>query len=504
MVDNTQHIFFSDFNCPFCYALNERIVQMGISDRIEWRGIEHLPAADSADDSWEEQTRLVNEVSIVRKRAPEVHLEAPLFRPSSGPANNLLRAFGNTDAEKTAQLRTLVYRAYWRDGEDISDGMVLRRLTAEAGLVFPEQTFAAEDPVLEEWQKEWEGELFKGRLPVLFSKRIGKPLLGFPTYDLLYDFFSGTNLSMFPESMAVCELQPKQVIMLVGSAIDERCVVRELEAAYRIVRFATLADFGNWAEENECAPDLILLDIGEFGEEGLRCLQQFRGKYPHRQTALIALLGDADSGLELDCFDSGATDVMFDLSDAKVCQARLEIHLRMRRNLALLNSMAQLDYLTELPNRREFDAHIEQEWRRASRLQNELSLLMIDIDHFKNYNDTYGHAMGDDCLRVVAHSLQASSDRPADMTARYGGEEFAVILPDTSLAGAKIVAKDICNAVSRLNIPHKASSVAEFVTVSIGVASLIPEAKQTSAQLIECADEALYRAKRNGRNRVED
>lgn len=504
MIDTTQHIFFSDFNCPFCYALNERVVQMGISDRIEWRGIEHLPAADSTDDSWEEQTRLVNEVSIVRKRAPEVHLETPLFRPSSGPANNLLRAFGDADVEKTAKLRTLVYRAYWLDGEDISDEDILRRLTAEAGLLFPEKSFAAVDPVLKEWQREWEGELFKGRLPVLFSKRIGKPLLGFPTYDLLYDFFSGTNLSMFPESMAVCELQPKQVIMLVGSTIDELCTMRELEAAYRIVRCTTLADFANWAEENESAPDLILLDIGELGKEGLKCLQQFRGKYPPRQTALIALLRDADSGLELDCFDSGATDVMFDLSDAKVCQARLEIHLRMRRNLALLNSMAQLDYLTELPNRREFDAHIEQEWRRASRLQHALSLLMIDIDHFKNYNDTYGHSMGDDCLRVVARALQASSDRPADMTARYGGEEFAVILPDTSLEGAKVVADDICEAVRQLEIPHKASTAAEVVTVSVGVASLIPEAKQAAAYLIERADEALYRAKHNGRNRAEE
>ncbi len=173
---------------------------------------------------------------------------------------------------------------------------------------------------------------------------------------------------------------------------------------------------------------------------------------------------------------------------------------RANRELARLSA---LDGLTSLANRRSFDEHLGQEWQRARRSGVVLSLLMIDVDLFKKYNDAYGHLAGDDCLRKVAGALQQEIRRPADLLARYGGEEFCVILPETELRGALTMAENLCSAVRRLQIRHQLSAWGH-VTVSIGAASLQADAGADPQALIEAADAALYRAKSAGRNRVAD
>ncbi len=162
--------------------------------------------------------------------------------------------------------------------------------------------------------------------------------------------------------------------------------------------------------------------------------------------------------------------------------------------------MAMTDGLTEVPNRRYFDKQLQVEWKRAIRSQEYLSLIMLDIDYFKKYNDQYGHPVGDICLIQVAKAAQKQMKRPGDILARYGGEEFAVILPDTDITGAIAIAKSIQRAVQELNIPHQKAKNKKIVTVSMGVASLIPKASLSPSQLITIADEALYRAKEQGRD----
>lgn len=175
---------------------------------------------------------------------------------------------------------------------------------------------------------------------------------------------------------------------------------------------------------------------------------------------------------------------------------------QLRRYARMLEKLSETDGLTALTNRRHFDEVLEREWQRALRNQSPVSLLMIDIDFFKAYNDHYGHLMGDDCLRLVASAIAETAQRPTDLTARYGGEEFACILPDTDLDGAFAVAHKIQTSVKALNIPHLSSTVANYVTVSIGVAMLVPADGQPMSQLIESADRSLYRAKLSGRNQV--
>jgi diguanylate cyclase (GGDEF)-like protein/PAS domain S-box-containing protein len=168
----------------------------------------------------------------------------------------------------------------------------------------------------------------------------------------------------------------------------------------------------------------------------------------------------------------------------------------------VLQQLSSIDGLTSIANRRYFDENLEREWRRAIRKKTELSLIMIDIDYFKSFNDTYGHLSGDECIKTVAQVLNSSVNRPGDLAARFGGEEFIVLLPDTEPEGAMKVARTIRATVEALQVVHEGSTINNYVTVSLGVATTSPEPEQTPKELVFAADRALYQAKENGRNRI--
>jgi diguanylate cyclase (GGDEF)-like protein/PAS domain S-box-containing protein len=168
----------------------------------------------------------------------------------------------------------------------------------------------------------------------------------------------------------------------------------------------------------------------------------------------------------------------------------------------MLENLSATDGLTDLPNRRRFDDFLDREWRRNMRDQSRLSLILMDIDFFKEFNDHYGHLAGDDCLRHVARVLQEAMQRPGDLVARYGGEEFACILPDTDSPGAVVMANKIRDRIKQSNIPHFFSSVADHITLSFGVATLVPSKGESPSALIQLADKLLYAAKQNGRDQV--
>ena len=188
---------------------------------------------------------------------------------------------------------------------------------------------------------------------------------------------------------------------------------------------------------------------------------------------------------------------MFDISERKRTEEQL---LQLQRELEELSFR---DGLTGVFNRRMFDTVLAREWASAHRNAQALSLVMIDIDHFKEYNDRYGHLAGDDCLRRVAQTLSTTARRPRDFLARFGGEEFVLILPETDLAAAHTLAERLRAAVRDLHIPHEGSPTAPFVTVSLGLGSRAPESGDDPQDLLRQVDQLLYRAKRDGRNRIE-
>lgn len=165
-----------------------------------------------------------------------------------------------------------------------------------------------------------------------------------------------------------------------------------------------------------------------------------------------------------------------------------------------LESLSTLDGLTGISNRRSFDNYIDMSLKNCARADKPISLIMADIDFFKNYNDNYGHLQGDDCLIKVAKAMASSIKRPLDFVARYGGEEFAVILPETDEEGAKVIAETIRKNVEDLKITHEHSTAAPYVTLSLGIETMLPKADYSANELIENADKALYKAKQNGRN----
>lgn len=186
-----------------------------------------------------------------------------------------------------------------------------------------------------------------------------------------------------------------------------------------------------------------------------------------------------------------------DISDRKKAEEKL------RQANMKLERLASIDGLTQVANRRQFDEVLEQEWLRLRREKLPLSLIMIDIDCFKIYNDTYGHQQGDNCLQSVAKSISQQTRRPADLVARYGGEEFVVILPNTDSKGAVYLAEQMRKQVQLLKLPHKNSPVMPVVTISLGVSTVVPLADHSPEELLACADHGLYQAKEAGRNQVQ-
>lgn len=271
------------------------------------------------------------------------------------------------------------------------------------------------------------------------------------------------------------------------------------------------------AEFQREQPDIVLLDVILPDIDGFSVARQLRAmEKPGAWTPIIFLSGmTSDSDLEKG-IASGGDDYLYKPVSEAVLSAKIRAMQRiiqMRTSLVVLareldtanqelKRLSASDGLTGIANRRFFDDYLSREWRRARRGSGKIALLMCDVDHFKIFNDTYGHQPGDDCLRQIAQTLRKTMDRASDIAARYGGEEFAIILPDTPLAGACIVAEKILLAVNNLNLAH-AGSPYLHVTISIGVAALTPADCEGGTQsLIEAADRALYRAKSAGRNQV--
>jgi diguanylate cyclase (GGDEF)-like protein len=187
-----------------------------------------------------------------------------------------------------------------------------------------------------------------------------------------------------------------------------------------------------------------------------------------------------------------------DRSNRELTETRRQLESRNRD----LERLSALDTLTQIANRRRFDAVLRQEWRRCARDESPLSLVFCDIDYFKRFNDTYGHQAGDECLIRVAQAMEETLNRPADLVARYGGEEFIALLVDTGVEGARMLAERMRARVEALRVPHRTSAVADHLTVSLGVAAMVPRAAARPEDLVDLADRALYAAKEGGRNRV--
>lgn len=218
-------------------------------------------------------------------------------------------------------------------------------------------------------------------------------------------------------------------------------------------------------------------------------------KYP-----LVNIISVTDQSVLVGWLRNSVKVVIISALGAAVFIAITLFAYRQTNHLRQATELSTHDPLTKLWNRRAFDERLDEEWRRAIRREHAISLLFIDIDYFKNYNDTYGHKAGDGCLQEVAQTLKHQFGRAGELVFRYGGEEFVALLPNVAIDQAEPVAQKLVQAVAELNIPHTASQVASHVTISVGVSSKVPELHDGAKSMVEEADDALYQAKNNGRN----
>jgi two-component system chemotaxis family response regulator WspR len=332
------------------------------------------------------------------------------------------------------------------------------------------------------------------------------------------------DLTLDQESAEItCVRNP--VVMLVD---DQRMVaeaIRRMLAEEEDISFHYCEDPSQAIDvAEEIRPTVILQDLVMPDIDGLTLVRFYRANAGTEMVPVIVLSSREDPRDKSQAFSAGASDYLVKLPDKIELIARIRAHtksylaqterdeaFRQLRNLqkkleesnAELQRLSSLDGLTGIANRRRFDEFLQDEWKRSLRQKNSISLILVDIDYFKPYNDNYGHQAGDECLRAVVDRLNRYFRRSTDLLARYGGEEFVVVLPDNDVKSAYKLAMELNSSINDLAMPHEYSSVADHVTISLGISCCEPALNgNTPASLIEAADQALYAAKEEGRNRA--
>ena len=298
----------------------------------------------------------------------------------------------------------------------------------------------------------------------------------------------------------------KQTVLVVD---DEPTNIHALGALLKDEYRVQVANSGDKAlgivqDEARPLPDMILLDIQMPGIDGYEVCRRLKDD-PRTEAIVVIFVttrdatSDEEYGLRL-----GAADYISKPISPAIVRARVDTHMNLKRKTDMLERFALLDGLTGIHNRRYFDEQLKKEIGRTRRDYSSVSTMMMDIDHFKEFNDHYGHGAGDQCLKRVARALTDELSRPGDTLCRYGGEEFAALLPGSDSAGARRVANRLREAVESLAVPHEYSSVSDVVTLSLGTAAEESGAARTTTgeSLLRRADKALYSAKQAGRNRV--
>jgi len=291
----------------------------------------------------------------------------------------------------------------------------------------------------------------------------------------------------------------KKILIVDDEKMNIIALAHFLKPQYEIIVAVDGASALEAAEKH--LPDLILLDIIMPDINGFDVLIKLKDSAATMNIPVIFISGLSNASDEEKGLSLGAVDYIIKPFNKSVVKARINTHLKMVDYVHTIEKLCMLDALTGLPNRRGFDSRMNVEWGRACREKKQLGLIMLDLDKFKMYNDTYGHPQGDIFLQTVADVISKTLNRPTDFVSRWGGEEFMVLLPDTDIEGTVNIAEHIRLNIKNIVVPFT-DGTNTFTTVSLGADSVIPSEGDSSADFIAGVDKLLYAAKRNGRNQT--
>ena len=492
-------VVYGDLNCPFCFALHERLLAWNLLDRVEWRLIVHAPDLEASSFSMEDQSLLANEIFSIHHRAPDVPVNLPKIRPGSEAATRLMQGLDRLSPEQQVKARLALYRALWVDGRDIADPDTLEDVASDVGVTDLSAFSEAPAEKFDAWQKEWETSSdFDRRIPIMKRMANDNLLLGLPTEEALVDFLNGERTFFVNDD--VCVFQPRPIVLVFGSLENLWPLVETIRDSCEVLHFSDASRCRDMLSEHESV-DFLLIEYEFASDEDFDLLSDMASA--RGVTRIVASARGSDEA-EMRALQSGAAEYLPIDRSARVLSARFDKLVIDRRKTLSMEQHAKFDSLTQVPNRREFQTRAEQEWRRLiDEGGGYCALLLIDIDFFKAYNDTYGHLAGDTCLKQVASALRSNARGYEDFIARYGGEEFVLLLPGVEREVANQIGERLRSAVSGEKIEHKGSSIEPgHVTVSIGGVSAFAHPDETPGDLIRRADDCLYRAKAAGRNLV--
>jgi diguanylate cyclase (GGDEF)-like protein len=293
----------------------------------------------------------------------------------------------------------------------------------------------------------------------------------------------------------------KYVILAVDDEKVNLCMLNQILSSDYTVLIAKSGKEALKRVERE-HPDLILLDIIMPDMSGFDVIDELKKSEHASKIPVIFITGLSADEDEEKGFSLGAVDYITKPFKNAIVRARVRTHIQVIDQIRTIERLGLIDPLTDIPNRRSFDRHLDIEWRRCVRDRRPISFLMMDLDKFKNYNDTYGHPQGDVLLKDVSKIFTRAARRPSDMAARLGGEEFGILLPDAELDSATAIAEKVRSEVESARISAEDGSITAPITISIGVVSTVPQKDDDAKEFIARADEYLYRAKDAGRNRV--
>lgn len=495
IVKPTKIRLYSDLNCPFCFVMHERIEELKLAEKVECCLVEHAPGLNSQAMTESQAALLAHEFDLISQRAKDVVVKHPSKVVNSQLALQSQISLELIDVEKGAQYRCLLYKAYWQQGKDISDPQVLHEILVSLG----EQGLTITDEGRKKSklnQQQWEQGAFERRIPVMESAS-GQVMLGLQNHDSIKDFVTYQQTQAVKKGEA-CLHHGDFTLAVLGPEI------LQLEFKYHSYGFS----FFYYENVSQLVDDYSNLKfdgiIINFDYDRKHNFSHIRHLKEKNNIGLdmpiiyYSQVSRMDS--ELQAFTLGANEFVHQDSGIETISIRIKTALNQGRIIRLLHNHAAVDGLTGLLNKREFQQQFEREWRHACRKQLEFSLVMIDIDYFKSYNDNNGHCKGDEVLREVAKCLSGFLYRAKDILARFGGEEFVILLPDTHHHGLEFVCQQLRYGIEELHIPHPTSAISEYVTISIGGCCAYPHADQSAQQLLQAADDALYQAKDRGRN----